>query len=319
MNDVFTRFLSNFTQWHNTGLTLIKTFIAIGVLCLVAYLLTIQYVPSEISFGDTLVFLLIFASCAVVYAILSMILFFFGISLLPMTYLILSVVDKFLPAHIRIGEKLPFPKISVITLLSSLYLLYLIHDVLLKFWQMSVYVTITSAFISLFYYAFYLHRQRIKEFNAKFENLKEIIDDPYASDNLKLFAQKKIKELDTYIKSSIEIIISLALVPLVPMILIGDVGKLFLNYTMQNTGVRMEKATLYIKEPYASLIDLPKTTTKELTQHHMFIIKDITILFQGVGKNTLVSYHANGFEKKLILPNESIIVEKRQNLTSKPR
>ncbi len=56
MNDLTTRFLNNFTQWHEVGLTLIKTTIAIGVLCLVAYLLTIGYIPSDISFGDTLIF-----------------------------------------------------------------------------------------------------------------------------------------------------------------------------------------------------------------------------------------------------------------------
>ncbi|WP_171076355.1 hypothetical protein [Acinetobacter baumannii] len=33
-----------------------KAIVAIGVLCLVAYLLTIGYIPSEISFGDTLIF-----------------------------------------------------------------------------------------------------------------------------------------------------------------------------------------------------------------------------------------------------------------------
>jgi hypothetical protein len=56
MNDLTTRFLNNFSQWHEVGLTIIKTIIAIGVLCLVAYLLTISYIPSEISFGDTLIF-----------------------------------------------------------------------------------------------------------------------------------------------------------------------------------------------------------------------------------------------------------------------
>ncbi|WP_151868842.1 hypothetical protein [Acinetobacter soli] len=314
MNNLLKSFLNNSTQWHNTGLTLIKTFIAIGVLCLVAYLLTIQYVPSEISFGDTLVFLLIFASCAVVYAILSTMLFFFGISLLPVTYLFLSIADKFLPAHIRIGKKLPFPKISVITLLSSLYLLYLIHKLLIKFWQISLYVAASSAFISLFYYAFYLHRKKIKEFNAKFEDLTEIVDDVYASDNLKLFAQKKIKQFDTYIKSSMEIIISLALIPLIPMVFIPDIGKLFLNYTMQNTGVRLEKVTIYLKEPYASLVELPKTTTKALSEQQIFKIKDVNILFQGVGKNTLLSYRLNGNQQKIIIPNEFIIVEQRRKL-----
>ncbi|EXB37564.1 putative membrane protein [Acinetobacter baumannii 1440422] len=42
-----------------------KAIVAIGVLCLVAYLLTIGYIPSEISFGDTLIFLLIFAAFSI--------------------------------------------------------------------------------------------------------------------------------------------------------------------------------------------------------------------------------------------------------------
>lgn len=46
-----------------------------------------------------------------------------------------------------------------------------------------------------------------------------------------------------------------------PLIFIGDIGKVFINYTMQNTCVRIDKATLYIKEPYTNLIELPKTTT----------------------------------------------------------
>jgi len=59
MNDLITRFLNNFSQWHEVTLTTIKAIIAIGIMCLVAYLLSIGYIPSEISFGDTLVFLLI--------------------------------------------------------------------------------------------------------------------------------------------------------------------------------------------------------------------------------------------------------------------
>ena len=60
-----TRFLNNFSQWHEVALTTIKAIIAIGILCLVAYLLTIGYIPSEISFGDTLIFLLIFIALGV--------------------------------------------------------------------------------------------------------------------------------------------------------------------------------------------------------------------------------------------------------------
>ncbi|MEO4083685.1 hypothetical protein ABH300_16385, partial [Acinetobacter pittii] len=99
---------------------------------------------------------------------------------------------------------------------------------------------------------------------------------------------------------------------LLPLILIGDVGKVFLNTTMQNTGVRIEKATLYIKEPYANLIELPKTTTKELSQYQTFIFKDVKVLFQGIGKSTLISYKVKDIEKQLVIPNEYITVERTQ-------
>lgn len=312
MNDLITRFLNNFSQWHEMTLTTIKAIIAIGIMCLVAYLLTIGYIPSEISFGDTLVFLLIFVACSIVYTGLSMVLFFFGISLTPLVYLIFTTVDKYLPPHIRIGKKLPFPKISILTLGASIYLLYSLRRLLLLHWIISLYVAVTSAFIALFYYAFYINRQKIKEFSNKFENLKDIIDDPDASDNLKKFAKTKLKRLETHIKDSIQIALFLIMTPLVPMFFIGDIGKVFLEYTMQKTGVSIEKATLYIKAPYANLIDLPKTTTKELSQNEIFIFKDVKVLFQGIGKNTLISYKVKNIEKQIVIPNEYITVERIQ-------
>ncbi|WP_343597219.1 hypothetical protein [Acinetobacter sp.] len=310
MNGLIARFLNNFSQWHEVGLTIIKTITAIGILCLVAYLLTIGYIPSEISFGDTLIFLLIFVACSIVYSGLSTMLFCFGISLMPLVYLIFSTVDKYLPPHIRIGKKLPFPKMSILTLGVSLYLLYIIRGLLLLHWKISLYVALTSAFISLFYYAFYINRQKIKEFNNKFENLKDIIDDPDTSENFKKFASTKLKRLETHIKDSIQISLFLILIPLVPMFFIGDIGELFLDFTMQKTGVRIDKATLYIKAPYANLINLPKTTNKELSQYQTFIFKNITVLFQGIGKSTLISYKVKNIEKQIIIPNEYIIVEK---------
>lgn len=279
-------------------------------MCLVAYLLTIGYIASEISFGDTLIFLLIFAACFIVYAGLIMVLFFFGISLMPMVYLIFTTIDKYSPQEIRIGKKLPFPKISILTLIASFYLLYTIHGLLLLHWKISLYVALTSAFISLFYYAFYTNRQRIKEFSNKFENLKDIVDDLDASENLKTFARTKLKRLEIHIKDSIQITFLLILIPLVPMFFIGDIGKVFLDFTMQKTGVSIEKATLYIKAPYANLIDLPKTMITELNQHQIFVFKDVKVLFQGIDKNTLISYKIKNIEKQVVIPNEYITVER---------
>lgn len=54
------------------------------------------------------------------------------------------------------------------------------------------------------------------------------------------------------------------------------------------------------------------TTTKELSQYKTFIFKDIKVLFQGIGKNTLVSYKVKDIEKQLVIPNEYITVERTQ-------
>lgn len=94
------------------------------------------------------------------------------------------------------------------------------------------------------------------------------------------------------------------------MFFIKDIGDIFLNYVMQKTGVRIEKATLYIKEPYANLIELPKKTTKELSLYKTFIFEDVKVLFQGVGKSTLVSYKVKDIEKQIVIPNEYITVER---------
>ncbi|MDA4946918.1 hypothetical protein PGJ90_16290, partial [Acinetobacter baumannii] len=73
MKDLITRYLNNLGQWHDVALAMAKAIVAIGVFCLVTYLLTIGYIPSEISFGDTLIFLLIFAACSTIYFALSMV------------------------------------------------------------------------------------------------------------------------------------------------------------------------------------------------------------------------------------------------------
>lgn len=310
MNDLITRYLNNLGQWHEVALTMTKAIVAIGVLCLVAYLLTIGYIPSEISFGDTLIFLLIFAACSTAYFALSIVLFLLGMSLMPVIYIILKLANKYLPPHKQFRDDLPFPKISISTFCLFSYFIYTFYGLFFVFWQVSLYVVITASLIAFLYYAFYVNRQDIHIFNKKFKNIEEILEDTEASDHLKTFAKEKLKRLETSKKNCLQMALFLIAIPIVYMFPFADIGKLFLHYTMQNTGVRIEKATLYIKEPYANLIELPKTTTKELSQYKTFIFKDAKVLFQGIGKSTLVSYKVKDMEKQLVIPNEYITVER---------
>ncbi|MDC4821161.1 hypothetical protein OHV86_10010 [Acinetobacter baumannii] len=314
MNDLITRYLNNLGQWHDVALAMAKAIVAIGVFCLVTYLLTIGYIPSEISFGDTLIFLLIFAACSTIYFALSMVLFLLGMSLMPVIYIILKVSNKYLPPHKQFRDDLPFPKISITTFCLFIYFIYTFYGLFFAFWQISLYAAITVSLIALLYYAFYVNRKDIKIFNKKFKNIEDIIDDNSASENLKTFAKEKLKRLEISKRNSLQMACLLITVPLVYMFPFGGVGKVFLNSAMEKTGIRIEKATLYIKEPYANLIELPKTTTKELNHYKTFIFKDVKVLFQGIGKSTLVSYKVKDMEKQLVIPNEYITVERSKKI-----
>lgn len=314
MNNLIKKCLNTLGPWHEVAVTITKGSIAIGVLCLVTYLLTIGYIPSEISFGDTLIFLLIFAACSTAYFALSVVLFLLGMSLMPVIYIILKLANKYLPPHKQFRDDLPFPKISISTFCLFSYFIYTFYGLFFVFWQVSLYAVITVSLIAFLTYAFYVNRQDINIFNKKFKNIEEIIDDTSASENLKTFAKEKLKRLENSKKNCLQMAFFLITVPLVYMFPFGDIGKVFLNTTMQKTGVRIEKASLYIKEPYANLIELPKTTTKELSQYKTFIFKDVKVLFQGIGKSTLISYKVKDIEKQLVIPNDYITVERTRKV-----
>ena len=49
MKDLITRYLNNLGQWHDVALAMAKAIVAIGVFCLVTYLLTIGYIRRKLA------------------------------------------------------------------------------------------------------------------------------------------------------------------------------------------------------------------------------------------------------------------------------
>jgi hypothetical protein len=44
------------------------------------------------------------------------------------------------------------------------------------------------------------------------------------------------------------------------------------------------------------------------------MFKDVKVLFQGIGKNTLISYKVKNIEKQIVIPNEYITVERARKV-----
>lgn len=84
---------------------------------------------------------------------------------------------------------------------------------------------------------------------------------------------------------------------------------------MKATGIREEKVSLYVKEPYSRLIPKNLSNFKEnnLLQNSYCLFYDLTILFQGFGKSTVVSFKQGDEITKLEIPNDHLIALKHEN------
>lgn len=73
--------------------------------------------------------------------------------------------------------------------------------------------------------------------------------------------------------------------------------------------IRIEHPTIYVKAPYALM--LPKSLVPQehagLADYTRF--DGTVVLFNGFGKNTVISFPDAGSVRKLRIPNEYIIIE----------
>jgi len=106
----------------------------------------------------------------------------------------------------------------------------------------------------------------------------------------------------------------IVIIALLPLLVTSVTGKL-LEGAMHLAQVRIEQSVLYVKYPYSSL--LPETLINSAATAQDFVaFKDVTILFQGIGSNTVIEFKEGEYFRQLRIPNDSVIVEKKSKKIS---
>ncbi|MFZ3003933.1 MAG: hypothetical protein WA071_26710 [Undibacterium umbellatum] len=77
---------------------------------------------------------------------------------------------------------------------------------------------------------------------------------------------------------------------LIVPLLIGGISGQLLEASMRAAHIRIEKTSIYLKEPYATL--LPKSLSKSSlnTPKDYLMFDEIKILFTGFGKTTVITF-----------------------------
>lgn len=275
--------------------------VLVGGVCVVSYSLKIDHFPQDLSIGDGLLFLMTAACFGFVYVFFMVSLVALGISLSPATRLvvrqILWVINLFRKREIRqLYEFAPFEWLAVLFALFSIIIIFALGNR-----DPSMYWSLPLLSIGLyFFYSVY------KSSDNKLKRIEAV-------ENSVLHTAEKEEILQLGIPEHLRKaqLFSIAMILLVPLALGGLTGQL-LDAAMRMAHVRVEKATIYVKEPYSSLITKSATAKNRNSPAGYTAFDKVIVLFKGFGKSTVISFQDGSTSRNLEIPSDQVIVEEQK-------
>lgn len=275
--------------------------VLVGGTCVVGYSLRIDHFPQDLSVGDGLLFLMAAACFGVIYVFFIASLVALGISLSPAVRIVIRlfvwVANLFRRHKIRqLYEFAPFEWLAVLFALFSFIIILSLGSR-----DPSVYWSLPLLSIGLYvFYSIY------RSSGNKLKNIETISNAVLHTAEKETIAQLGNPENLRKVQ-----LISIAMILLSPLVMGGVTGQL-VDAAMRMAHVRVEKATIYVKEPFSSLISKSAVTTNRNTPVGYTAFDKILVLFKGFGKSTVISFQDGSTVRNLEIPNDQLIVEEQK-------
>jgi hypothetical protein len=273
-----------------------KLSILIGGICISAYSLEIGHFPQGLTIGDGLLFMLTAACFGIIYVFFVVCLVSLGMALSPVTKFFLGIhlwTYKFrsAPKPVPVYEFAKFKWIYVIfAVFAVMFIVGLGRRDMNAYWNLPL-----LSIAMYFFYSTYLSSgDKMRAIEASLQTIVQI-DEARDSSKGKIENLRKAQ------------ILSLVVLLLMPMFNGGVTGQL-LDGAMRKASVRIENATIFVKEPYATLLPSAKRSTIQSLPNQYVKFEKIVILFRGLGNSTVLSLKDGTNEKKLEVPNDQLIV-----------
>ncbi|MDU9025113.1 hypothetical protein LOY64_14090 [Pseudomonas corrugata] len=274
-----------------------------GGTCIVSYLLGNGHYPQGLSIGDSLLFLVAAFCFGVICLYFSASVTAAGVLLAPLFVPVLRFLI-WLTTIFRTEKSKPELKLQKITLLTVLFGIcgvVTIYFLARKNPIEHIPLILLPIFQYIVYSAFLNQNRKI---NTAYQPTPEIAGtEPF--DKAPRVDVKPMKRLRAMIAG---------LIILTP-ILMGGVTSDLLQTAMSLAKIRIERATILVKPPYANLLPDPKDSP--LQDYKVF--ENATVVFRGVGNSTLIEMRTADTAIRLEIPNDSIIIERKTRLITQPK
>lgn len=278
-----------------------KIGLLIGGVCIVFYSLINGHFPQGVSIGDGLLFLIAALCFGVVYLVFTACITSTGVLLSPILIPLLKLIQHITNKFSEKKTDLAF-SLKTITLPSVIFGFFgaaFIFALARKDIFGHVQLLILPIFQYLIYSAFLDQSKKIKS------AIKT------AGDSTANAGQQNQPGTDLEWMRKIRLMMA-GFIIFTPL-LMGGVGTDLLRTAMIAAKIRIEKATINVKPPYANL--LPSATESKLENYKRF--ENATVIFRGVGNTTLVEMRTEEMNTRLEIPNDSIVIENNENLKQK--
>ncbi|WP_122565705.1 hypothetical protein [Pseudomonas viridiflava] len=268
-----------------------KIGLLIGGTCIVSYLLGNGHYPQGVSIGDSMLFLVAAFCFGLVCVYFSVSVTAAGVLLSPF---FIPALRGFAWLHGKVTRKktiLEFkrPKITFLSVFFGIcgaVTIYLLT-------RRSPLEHIPLILLPVFQYIVY---SAYLEQNKKIKAALEVGGSEHHE-------HKPHAEMKPLKKTRAMIVCVILLTPL----LMGGVTSDLLQAAMRFAQIRIERATILVKPPYANLLPAPKDSPLENYKR----FENATVIFRGVGNSTLIEMRTEETAIRLEIPNDSIIIERR--------
>ncbi len=261
----------------------------IGYLCVAFYFAKIGFLPQELSIGDGILLFLSATFFGLVYVVFTISFLSLGITAfyLPLQILvwIIERIGKVKTQH----ELAPISFISVVFSFLAVFLIYLFDKKDETAYRQLIFLSLALYFV----YSIYLSIN--KQINNIINSNKSFFA-PIEENPGKL---RKIKH---------QLLCCILFLPLA----MGGVSGQLLEGAMRVAQIRIDnpKPIIFVKEPYSSLLPKNRALFIMLTPRGYTPFINMTILFKGFGKTTVVGFDEKHYKRKIEILNDCIIVER---------
>jgi len=281
--------------------------VLLGGTCVVGYSLAINHFPQDLSVGDGLLFLMAAACFGVIYVFFTASLVALGVSLSPAVRMLIRLfvwgANSF-PRKRKIRQQYEFAPFEWLAVPCAFFSIIMILTLGSRDPVMYWSLPLLSIGLYFFYSIYRYSGIKLK----KIETVSNAV--------LHTAEKETIVQLGNPQNLRKAQLFSVATIFLVPLALGGVTGQL-LDAAMRMAHVRVEKAIIYVKEPFASLISKSAVATNRNSPVGYTAFDKISVLFKGFGKTTVISFQDGNTIRNLEIPNDQLIVEEQQTQKTK--